>query len=86
MSKTLRHRAQRVAFYILLAIILIYLIFPFYWAIRSSITPNSEMFTTPISYWPHNPTLEFYREVFSDRLFMRSMLNSTIVAGSVTII
>jgi trehalose/maltose transport system permease protein len=44
------------------------------------------MFTTPISYWPHHPTLEFYREVFSDRLFMRSMLNSTIVAGSVTII
>lgn len=86
MSKTVRHRIQRVAFYMLLAIILIYLIFPFYWAIRSSITPNSEMFTTPISYWPQHPTLDFYRAVFSDRLFMRSMLNSTIVAGSVTII
>jgi trehalose/maltose transport system permease protein len=86
MSKTLRHRVQRVGFYVLLAIIVVYLMFPFYWAIRSSITPNSEMFTTPLTYWPHDPTLDFYREVFSDRLFMRSILNSAIVAGSVTVI
>lgn len=86
MTKTWRYRIQRTLFWILIAIIVVYLVFPFYWAIRSSITPNSEMFTTPVHYWPRHPTWTFYNQVFHDRDFMRSMLNSTIVAGSVTIL
>jgi trehalose/maltose transport system permease protein len=86
MTKTWQHRVQRFLFWIVVAIILVYLVFPFYWAFRSSITPNSEMFVTPVHYWPQHPTTEFYSQVLHNKNFMRSLLNSAIVAGSVTLI
>ncbi len=86
MNKTISYRIQRVLFWILIAIIFVYLIFPFYWALRSSLTPNSEMFTTPVSYWPSHPTFTFYSQVLHNRNFVHSILNSTIVAGTVTLI
>ena len=84
--KPLRKRLLRVPFYLLIAAIFIYTVFPFYWAIRSSITPETELFTTPLQYFPSNPTLAHYREVLSSGDFQRALINSTIVAGAVTLI
>ncbi|HYI16429.1 MAG TPA: carbohydrate ABC transporter permease [Thermomicrobiales bacterium] len=78
--------AGRIGFYLLLAIIMVYLIFPFYWAFRSSITPDNDLFKTPVQYFPSSPTLDHYRAVFENGQFMRALLNSAIVAGSVTIL
>jgi trehalose/maltose transport system permease protein len=78
--------AGRIGFYLLLAVIMLYLIFPFYWAFRSSITPDNDLFDTPVQYFPESPTIEHYREVFENGEFMRALLNSAIVAGSVTIL
>jgi trehalose/maltose transport system permease protein len=77
---------RKIPFYLLVAAIFVYAIFPFYWAIRSSFTPDGELFKTPITYFPSNPTLFNYREVLSNGDFQRALLNSTIVAGSVTLI
>src|SRR3712207_4854580 len=77
---------SRVLFYLLCAVILVYTIFPFYWALRSSITPSSELFATPLSYFPRNPTLEHYSEVFRSGQFRRALLNSAIVSLSVTLL
>jgi trehalose/maltose transport system permease protein len=77
---------RKIPFYVLVAAIFVYAIFPFYWAIRSSFTPDGELFKTPITYFPTNPTLFNYREVLSNGDFQRALLNSTIVAGSVTLI
>ena len=76
----------RILFYVLVLVILFYIVFPFYWAVRSSITPNAELFATPVSYWPTQPTLENYRHVLSDTLFLRALLNSTVVAAAVTLL
>ncbi|ACZ41321.1 binding-protein-dependent transport systems inner membrane component [Thermobaculum terrenum ATCC BAA-798] len=76
----------KLLFYLLVAVIIVYTVFPFYWALRSAITPTGELFSTPVSYWPSRPTLEHFRAIFSNDLFLRAILNSTIVAGSVTII
>ena len=76
----------RIAFYLLLTVIMIYLVFPFYWAFRSSITPDADLFKTPVQYFPTSPTLDNYRAVFENGDFMRALLNSAIVAGSVTIL
>ena len=73
-------------FYLLIAAIFVYTVFPFYWAIRSSLTPDGDLFATPLQYFPNNPTLAHYREVLSSGDFQRALLNSTIVAGSVTLI
>jgi trehalose/maltose transport system permease protein len=83
----MRHSPLRkIPFYLLVAAIFVYAIFPFYWALRSSFTPDGDLFKTPISYFPSSPTLFNYREVLGNGDFQRALLNSTIVAGSVTLI
>jgi trehalose/maltose transport system permease protein len=86
MSRARSRPLLRVLFYVLVLVILFYIAFPFYWAFRSSITPNAELFATPVTYWPTQPTLENYRLVLSDTLFLQALLNSTVVATAVTLI
>ena len=76
----------KVPFWILVVVIFIYALFPFYWALRSAFMPASELFETPIKYWPSDPTLQNFRDVLSSNFFRRALLTSTIVAGSVTLI
>ena len=63
-----RHRASAYAaapgralialpFWLLIVAIAVYALFPFYWALRSAITPDTELFTTPVQYFPSHPTL-----------------------------
>jgi trehalose/maltose transport system permease protein len=83
---TFRRAIGKVPFYLLVIFIFVYALFPFYWAIRSSITPDGELFETPIRYFPDSPTLQNFREVLGSPEFRQALLNSTIVAGSVTLI
>jgi trehalose/maltose transport system permease protein len=76
----------KLPFWLLIALIFFYALFPFYWAVRSSFTPDVSLFTTPIEYFPKHPTLDHFREVLSSNFFRRALINSTIVAGSVTLI
>ena len=76
----------KIPFWILIIAIFVYALFPFYWALRSAFMPANELFTTPIKYWPTDPTLNHFREVLESSFFRRALLNSTIVAGSVTLI
>jgi trehalose/maltose transport system permease protein len=83
-QKQLNQTIGRIAFYILVAMILIYTIFPFYWAANSSLTPNSQLFDTPASYVPVPPTFEHYSQVFDNSDFLIALWNSTFVSFSVT--
>jgi trehalose/maltose transport system permease protein len=76
----------KVPFWILILAIFIYALVPFYWALRSAFMPASELFTTPIKYFPTDPTWANFSEVLNSSFFRRALLNSTIVAGSVTLI
>lgn len=78
--------ALRLAFYVLVAAILLYTLIPFYWAVRSSFTPSNELFTTPVQYFPANPTLQHYRDVLGTGLFREAMLNSAVVSVAVTML
>jgi trehalose/maltose transport system permease protein len=77
---------MRGLFYLLLLVIAFYIVFPFYWALRSSITPDNALFSTPVQYWPTNPTMNNYQLVFGNDQFLRALANSTIVAVSVTVL
>jgi trehalose/maltose transport system permease protein len=76
----------RAPFYLLVLLILLYTLAPFYWAVRSSLVPQSELFATPVAYWPAHPTLANYRLVLGSDQFRQALLNSTVVATSVTLI
>ena len=86
MSRTQSYYLSRGLFYVVLAIIFVYIIFPFYWAFRSSITPDGELFVTPVHYWPAAPTFAHYEQVLSDGNFIRALANSAIVAVSSTLL
>ncbi len=76
----------KVPFYLLILLILVYALFPFYWAVRSAFTPEGQLFNTPIKYFPSDPTLANFREIFSTSFFTQALINSTIVAGTVTLL
>ena len=76
----------RLPFYLLVAAIFVYALFPFYWVVRSSFTPEVNLFQTPIQYIPAHPTLANYRGALSSSFFTHALLNSVIVAGSVTLL
>lgn len=76
----------RAPFYVLITAIFVYALFPFYWVLRSSFTPEVNLFQTPIKYFPSHPTLANYRGVLSTSFFTHALLNSVIVAGSVTLL
>ena len=73
-------------FWALVILIFFYALFPFLWAIRSAFTPEGDLFTTPLQYFPTHPTLDNFREALSTDFFRRALINSTIVAGSVTVL
>src|SRR5262245_58555825 len=72
---------KKVAFYLLLAVITVYTLFPFYWAIVSSLKTGSALFE--VDPWPKEPAWSNYAQVFEGQPFGQNILNSVIVATSV---
>lgn len=77
---------MRMLFWIIVGLIVVYLLFPFYWAVRTSLTPDSKLYDTPVQYWPPSTTFSHYSYVLSNGQFLHSLLNSAIVGVSVTIL
>lgn len=69
---------KNISFYLICFAIAVYCLFPFYWAIVSSLRDKSQIFSTKL--WPSVLSLENYIHVLSDKTFGCSFLNSTIVA------
>ncbi len=79
--RTIRLAAGRLAIMALWIILALFLLFPFYYAVVSSLRPGADMFQP--AYWPSAPTLEHYRAVLTEQPFARNILNSVVVAGAV---
>lgn len=83
------HRTKRVlsnlAFRdIPIALFLVFMLFPFYWILNTSLKNSVEVFSIPLKYWPSAPTLENYRDLFTKLGFDRYFFNSAFVAVMVT--
>lgn len=63
--------------------ILLALLFPLYWALRSSLSPEAQLFGTP-SLLPRGLVLDHYRALFAERSFWVPIRNSLVVAGWTT--
>jgi trehalose/maltose transport system permease protein len=80
-----RQRAGVVASYVGMGFIVLYCIIPFYWMIVSSLRLPSEGLSTELI--PNPASTENFKAVFSaQNNFVRSLLNSLIVAGTATIL
>jgi len=76
-----RRIVGRTLFYLLVAVIVVYTIFPFYWAVVSSLKEGSALYT--VEPFPAHPAWGNYAAVFAEQPFGRNILNSVVVALSV---
>jgi multiple sugar transport system permease protein len=60
--------------------------FPVIWLLLSSFKPQNQIFAYPPALLPSQPTLENFRILLTERPFARWLLNSLIVASSVTVL
>jgi trehalose/maltose transport system permease protein len=81
MPRRARKLLGRVGLWLLVAVIVVYTAFPFWWAIASSLKAGQALFGTELI--PRAPTLSNYTALFTEQRFGRSIVNSVIVAGSV---
>jgi len=81
-SHRVTRTVSRLGFYLLVAAILFYTVFPFYWAIVSSLKSGSALFEAALLPW--DPSLENYVAVFRDQPFGRTIVNSLVVATLAT--
>ena len=59
-------------------------LFPYAWMFVTSIKPVADVITFPVRWLPRTATLENYSAILADPRFVRSLLNSAIVAVVVT--
>ncbi|WP_243089126.1 carbohydrate ABC transporter permease [Thermus neutrinimicus] len=77
---------NRLLFYLLVAFVVVYSAFPFYWAVISSFKPSDALFASDPSFLPLPFTLDHYKNVFLQANFGRNLLNSVVVAGGATLL
>lgn len=78
--KLLKKIAAKIGFGLLLTAILLFTVFPFYYAIVTSFKSGSELFS--IDYWITSFNLENYQAVLGEGSFVTSIWNSVLVASS----
>lgn len=67
-----------VGFYTLVVVIVVFSIFPFYYAIVTSFSTGTELFQ--VNYWPNSFSLANYEAVLGGPNFVRSIWNSVFIA------
>jgi multiple sugar transport system permease protein len=75
-----------VLFYVFLVIFVLASVLPLVWVFKMSIVTKTELFATPPTILPHNPTGASYATIFGDPAFQRALINSSIIAGVTTVI
>jgi trehalose/maltose transport system permease protein len=77
----MRKLVGNLALTLLVVVIIVFSVFPFYYAIISSMRSGSALFS--VSYWPASLDLSNYEAVFREQPFARNILNSVAVAVAV---
>jgi multiple sugar transport system permease protein len=81
-----RGTLNAILFYVFLVVFVLVSIFPLLWVFKMSIVTKSELFASPPTILPHEPTGASYATIFGDSAFQRALINSTVIAGVTTVI
>ncbi len=65
----------------LTALICFIILLPLWWIFISSITPSSELYTSPINYIPLHPTFDNYVRAFSDMGIANKIYNTLLITA-----
>jgi multiple sugar transport system permease protein len=75
-----------VLFYVFLVIFVLASVLPLVWVFKMSIVTKSELYASPPTILPNNPTTAEYAQIFGDPTFQKALINSTIIASATTVI
>lgn len=73
-----RPMLNRIGFYALVVVIVVFSVFPFYYAIITSFSTGTALFQ--VNYWPKSFDLSNYRAVLGNASFLRAIGNSLFIA------
>jgi multiple sugar transport system permease protein len=79
------HRAYWPFHYAVLAIFVAFALFPLYWLIKVSVTPDDLVYTEGVRMWPSRITLDHYSAVLARSQFPLFFRNSIVVAGATSV-
>ncbi|GAA4865342.1 carbohydrate ABC transporter permease [Paenibacillus vulneris] len=65
---------------IVLAVYLVFMVFPLYWMVITSLKPRNEIFTLPLQYWPRQISFENYVQIFKISKFHIYIGNSLAIS------
>jgi multiple sugar transport system permease protein len=86
MTSTGRRRLWTLARVILIVLAMFITLVPVYWMVNTSLKAQVEVFTTPPTFWPENPTLNNYINLFARRHLGGYIVNSVIIVGSAVLL
>jgi len=86
MNPLMRSLLPALLLYSLLALGLLLALTPLWWMIAASLMPPGEANSFPPRLWPSTVTFEHYAALFTRLDLARYLLNSTLLAGAVTVI
>lgn len=75
---TIAHRLAILAY-------IVFALFPLFWLLKVSVTPNDLLYSEGVRLWPSQATLDHYRFVIENSAFPTFFKNSLIVAGSTSL-
>ena len=76
--------AKLIGFYAIVAVIVVISVFPFYYAILTSLKSGTAIFR--VNYFPVDFSLQNFVTVMTGRSFVRSVFNSVVVAGGTVVL
>ncbi|WP_131196175.1 carbohydrate ABC transporter permease [Lichenihabitans psoromatis] len=83
---SLRRTSYWVFHYAMLAAFLAFALFPLFWLLKVSITPNDLLYSEGVRMWPSRTTLDHYVSVLQHTQFPLFFRNSVIVSGCTAVI
>lgn len=83
-ARVFKQAIARIAFWCAIVAMLVFALFPFYYAIVTSLKPSSQLFR--VDYWPKVFDFSHYTAILSSGDFMHALFNSTLVSITVVFI
>lgn len=81
----IKKRSKKKLWVVLNAVLSFFILFPLIYAICLAFMPSSELFSMEMNLWPQHPTLYNFSQAVTKVPLTRFILNSFIVAGTITL-
>ena len=85
-QSVLWNRINRILLYLMIAVLFVLVVFPFYWMIVTSLQPQDAVFSVPPQLWPKHLTFQNYIDAWNSAPWLRYFGNTLFVAVASTLI